>query len=280
MKTKLQKKSSGFTLVELLVVIAIIAVLLAVLMPALGKVKWQSKVNACRNNLKQWGMACLLYTGDYGGAYPSYRLPCGVGGNPWDVSYQFVDDMRNKYNLPIKMFYCPAAEANPNLRSAVAAYPGNDREAFWDMYWFSLQAAIQSDRTLATMKTTDLSNTPCLAEMRYAFWIPRQCANGWFPNPGATWSSSPPTKYVAPMRDSDKTRSVYPIMTDVCRSNGDITGSSLPISELIKTITQVSHTRNNQVDSINSLYGDGHVESNKLEQIAPRFPAWGLTHWW
>jgi len=53
-------KRKGFTLIELLVVIAIIAVLMAILMPALNRVKEQGKRVVCMSNLKQLTMAWIL----------------------------------------------------------------------------------------------------------------------------------------------------------------------------------------------------------------------------
>lgn len=50
------RKRNGFTLIELLVVIAIIAVLMAILMPALNRVKKQARAVACMANLNQWGL--------------------------------------------------------------------------------------------------------------------------------------------------------------------------------------------------------------------------------
>lgn len=56
-----KRKTSGFTLIELLVVIAIIAVLLAILMPALSRVKEQGKRASCLSNLRQLNLAWIMY---------------------------------------------------------------------------------------------------------------------------------------------------------------------------------------------------------------------------
>ena len=54
-------KRTAFTLIELLVVIAIIAVLMAILMPALNRVKRQARNVACQANLNQWGLFFAMY---------------------------------------------------------------------------------------------------------------------------------------------------------------------------------------------------------------------------
>lgn len=60
-------KHGGFTLIELLVVIAIIAILMAILMPVLGRAREQGKRAVCLNNLRQLTLAWILYADDYDG---------------------------------------------------------------------------------------------------------------------------------------------------------------------------------------------------------------------
>ena len=73
-----KKHAKGFTLIELLVVISIIALLLAILLPALGRAKEQAKGTRCLANLKQIGLAMHLYAHDYNYLLPRAELRPGV----------------------------------------------------------------------------------------------------------------------------------------------------------------------------------------------------------
>ncbi len=94
-------KRKAFTLVELLVVIAIIALLMSILMPALGRVKKQAKDTICQSNLRQWAIVFGMYFDDNNGSTVG-----GAGGAP---GAEFWVTQLYPYHKSRKLILCPTA---------------------------------------------------------------------------------------------------------------------------------------------------------------------------
>ena len=105
----IERKDRGFTLIELLVVIAIIAVLMAILMPALNRVREQTKRTACANQVRQQCVALLMYAQQNDGKMP--LMTFGGGQWLWDLSY-FATDAIIQNGGERKLFRCPSNQTN------------------------------------------------------------------------------------------------------------------------------------------------------------------------
>ncbi len=101
------QQSNGFTLIELLVVVAIIAVLVAILLPALSRARDQAYEVSCASRLRQMGLGITSYANDYNGWLPGPRYPTDSSYiKSRFVYYGLGIAFEGKYIGP-KILYCP-----------------------------------------------------------------------------------------------------------------------------------------------------------------------------
>ena len=145
-------KLCSFTLIELLVVIAIIAILAAMLLPALSAARERSRATACLNNLKSMGSYLVMYANDNGDWMPIYKQP-NIGSYWYSTGDYFagtylgmVDAKTTYYNRPGIVTDCPTNA--PVMDSS--RFPTNTgRVYYWD---YGINSWTAKKKTLANIQ--------------------------------------------------------------------------------------------------------------------------------
>jgi prepilin-type N-terminal cleavage/methylation domain-containing protein/prepilin-type processing-associated H-X9-DG protein len=249
-------KRQGFTLIELLVVIAIIALLMAILMPALQKVKEQGRKIVCSNNQKQIGISFHMYGSDN-----DNKLPLNRGGNwLWDIAYSTTDYIMDTGGDK-RTFYCPA---DPTKKPEMAI--------FWQ---YSQNPQIGTDSDWVVEPKTGRDG---LYRVTSYFWM-MDTVQGRSVQP----EGKPEKEWVKTL--TCKQPASTDLITDATLSTGpDVETASFTevpggLWGRHQIYDRTNHMgRGGKPVGTNVLYVDGHLEWRRFDDMVVRYSP--PYHWW
>ncbi|HUO07584.1 MAG TPA: prepilin-type N-terminal cleavage/methylation domain-containing protein [Phycisphaerae bacterium] len=177
------RKSHGFTLIELLVVVGIIALLMAILLPTLGRARERARTTRCLANLHSIGQGLVAYQGlNDGYVVPSFNMPqpgtfqaaAGDVVDGWAAILDRDGVVPGSQGPTNNVFFCPNTQIIDGMAGGQTAYDQNKPQGYQDWPVQFTQAggdsATKQDPTLPIAGFGD-SNGPYVHEIRCGYWL-------------------------------------------------------------------------------------------------------------
>jgi prepilin-type N-terminal cleavage/methylation domain-containing protein/prepilin-type processing-associated H-X9-DG protein len=275
----MMKRERGFTLIELLVVIAIIGILLAVIVPALGRAKELVKKTICKNNLRNQCMGTILYAEANKGSVPTWP----AGNWFWDTSFEITNVIARESGIDYKSFFCPLNRIK------------NPEDArYWQFRWvydWGVDLKVpQRHRDESKLSVTDRQYT-YFRVMSYIYMFDKVLANGDSRLPIKLETGEKPLwiRKISDLKNSSATIMIMDAVISQAGSNSNFSnitggGSAIDfgIADSTNHLTKRSMTANSaelEPEGANVGYADGHVEPKPFKLMVFKLN-WGQWFWW
>jgi prepilin-type N-terminal cleavage/methylation domain-containing protein/prepilin-type processing-associated H-X9-DG protein len=249
------KLRNAFTLIELLVVIAIIAILAAMLLPALAKSKFQAEVTSCASDFKQWTIVANFYANDFQSYLPGFGCGPDFGGWAWDASTNMIPALV-PYGLTVPMWFCPV---RPSDVSGATKELGHALVTVADLEQYLDNSQYKGEDKLF-----------------HNYWVKRvggPGADGFYPDfdgENRVYDNTTDAGiYGWPYKTTDLCISRVPFISDLLYSTVELP----PVTPILGATVSMGHYFNGTLSGINLSFADGHVSAQPPLAIRSQYYA-------